>query len=167
MTVQSESPELLTFGPNGDCIAELMRERARFLIVGGLAVKAYCPERAIIGADVDLIVDRADANAAIVARIVGQHDFSLIDAKALTRPKVQVPAKRVLYMDLLTLPDGESFDALWNRSTLASLNGSTVRVIGRDDLKRMKQASACDGRAKDTSDLELLRDVYDDQDPST
>jgi hypothetical protein len=138
----------------------LVREGARFLIVGGFAVRAYCPERDVLGADVDLLVDRHPANAAIVSRIIDQFDeTTALDPAALTRPKAQRPAKRILYMDVLTVADGEDFEALWNDAATATINGTLVRVVSLDALRRMKECAAQESqdiRDKHLDDLKLL-----------
>lgn len=156
MTLTKVHPNLWTFGPNGDCIAALVRDGARFLIVGGFAVHAYCTERDVIGADIDLLIDRSVTTADIVARVVGKFEMATIESDGLTRPKTQMSAKRFLYMDVLTLAEGDNFESLWHAATRATVNGTEVRVISLDGLRRMKEYGAREGRAKDARDLALL-----------
>jgi hypothetical protein len=135
---------------------ELVREGARFLIVGGFAVHAYRPERDVTGADIDLLIDRSTTTAAIVARIVGKFEMATIESEGLRRPKTQLAAKRFLNMDVLTLAEGDDFESRWHGATRATVNGTEVRVISLDRLRRMKEFGAREGRANDARDLALL-----------
>jgi hypothetical protein len=58
---------------------------------------------------------------------------------------VHLPAKHILYMDVVILSDEEDFEPLWNGATLASINGTPVRVVSRDTLRRMNEWAAREG----------------------
>jgi hypothetical protein len=147
--------ELSTFGLNGNFVAALAQEGARFIIIGGLAVKFYCPDRVVD--DLDILIDPTLGNAQAVRRVLLcfglRPQFSVQD---LAGPKKHLPLRNFLYLDLLT-PDTEtSFDDLLADAQPASLNGVVVHVASARTLLSMKEVGARDGREKDARDVVRL-----------
>lgn len=64
--------------------------------------------------------------------------------------QIGLPPQRI---NFLTGIDGLTFDDAWPNRLQVNLDGLSVPIIGRDDLKRNKQAA---GREKDLTDLKLL-----------
>lgn len=144
--------ELYTFGPNGDLLAEFNRQGVRFLLVGGLAVQFYAPDRK--ADDLDILIEPVAANADRVLDAFRALNLLIgFPKKALCEPpKKQVPLKTLHYADVLTDP-ALDFQTEWERASAGTVNGHPVRIASRDLLLQMKQSD----RPRDVADTELLR----------
>jgi hypothetical protein len=155
-------PNLLVSDQNAKCMKAFKHAEARFLIVGGLAMHVYCPDRNIIGVDADLLIDRHPENVAKVIPIVEKFDWSrILEPAKLTHPRAQRPFRNGLYMEILTPAEDVDFEKLWQNATHAILNDDVdlvVPVIGLEHLKQMKELAARESSTpeKHQRDLEML-----------
>ncbi len=77
-----------------------------------------------------------------------------------SRPRQHYRQKRALYLDILTPYEEDDFDAMWERTTAAALNGVPVRVAAASDLLTMKRRAFAErSDEKDRSDIALLQAV--------
>jgi len=101
-------------GANTEFVDALVRADARFLIVGGVAVKFYVPQRAV--EDLDLLVERTKGNASKVLTAVSSSPLFRrnITVGQLIRPKLQICVKMFeCYMDILTPGPDLDFIEAW------------------------------------------------------
>lgn len=155
---------LFTPAPNEAFVNSLIRHDASFVVVGGLAVQFYCPEREVD--DLDLLVEASLANAASVAAAAAENGWPF-NPECLARPGIHLPIKGYLYLDILTTKiGGEDFDRVWKSSVPARLcNPNTlVRIPALTSLIRMKQEAVLasddvEVRRKHLRDIRLLQEV--------
>lgn len=140
-----------------DIIAELIRARAQFLIVGAHALAVHGTVRAT--ADLDIWISTAAENVDCVWRALTAFGAPLaelgIQKGDFARPDIVaqfgLPPFRI---DIMTGVSGVEFDAAWSERLEVPFGGlSKVPVIGRDALVMNKRAS---GRSRDLADLESL-----------
>jgi len=125
--------DLPTFGGNSDFVQALTAEEVRVIVVGGLAVHYYCPERAVD--DLDLLIEPTEHAGSVVLNVLVRfNDAASFRPEDLAKPNRQYRQKRALYLDLLTPRAEEDFDALWSRALPTSLNRVPVRVAALQDL---------------------------------
>jgi len=150
---------LHTFGLNSDFVSALSSKGVRVIVVGGLAVKHYCPQRE--ADDLDLLVEpTAIAGAAIAEVLFRFNDAAAFQPADFAKPRLHYPQKRALYLDLLTPHEEDDFEAIWGRSEDANLNGDSVRVAAASDLLAMKRRAFTERNdEKDRRDVELLAAV--------
>lgn len=146
---------LFTFHLNDTLIATFIRHKVRFLVVGGLAVKFYVPEREVD--DLDLLIEQTPENAERLfsafaeLRLLPNFSKDLI-ASPGQNPQ-QLPLKHSYYADLLTTGRLLEFESEWQSATVAHVGQNLVRIASRDLLIRQKKES---GRDKDLKDVEIL-----------
>ena len=139
-----------------DFLAELVKARARFLVVGAHALGAHGVPRATV--DLDVWIDRTPDNATRVwaalaafgapleALNIREADFIQPDVVA----QFGLPPYRI---DVLTGISGVLFEEAWPDRIEAEFDDVRVPFLGRAALIRNKRAS---GRKKDLADLESL-----------
>lgn len=128
---------------------------ARYLVVGGYALAIHGHPRYTKDLDVWVWADPDNANAVLLAL----EDFGFgglgLTADDFTAPdsivQLGYPPQRV---DLITSPDGVTFDECWPNRLEVVVDGVAVPFIGRDDLITNKEAA---GRGQDLVDADLLR----------
>jgi hypothetical protein len=126
----------------------------KYLLVGGHAVAFHGYPR--FTGDMDLFVERSEANAALLEQALSAFGFSGLGIKAadFLEPGIVVQLGRPPYrIDLLTSIDGVGFDQAWAGKEVAKLDDVPVPVIGKAELILNKRASA---RAQDLADLEKI-----------
>jgi len=145
---------------------------ARYLVVGGVAVVLHGHPR--FTADLDLVLDLTSTNAsAAIAALrtldyrprapVPAEDFANDEARAkwreekgLTVFSLWSPSHPGTEVDLF-VEEPFDFEEAWSRRLDAVLDdGTTVHVVGIDDLRSLKQRS---GRPKDLDDIEKLDQI--------
>ena len=143
----------------------LQRHGVDYVVIGGIAVLAHGNPRATF--DVDIVASDERENFVRLAAALDELDAELagVDAHLLdldpTDPDqlgngaswtVHTSAGRI---DLLTdVPGGRPYAELRERSLLVEGDGPPFRVVGLDDLVRMKRAA---GRPKDLADIAALQ----------
>lgn len=139
-----------------DLLAELVRAKARFLVVGAHALSVYGVPRATI--DLDVWIDASPENAkrvwAALAAFGAPLESLNIRESDLTRPdtvaQFGLPPWRI---DILTGISGVTFDEAWHERVEDNFDDVRVPFIGRATFIRNKRAS---GRMKDLADIESL-----------
>lgn len=146
------------WGPNEDLVRAFVGGAVEFIVVGGLAVSWYCPDRQ--ADDMDLLVDSTPDNSKRISAALSSLGLNGHDADSFARPDLQVPIKGHYYAELLTpKKEGPSFAEVVADATKAALFDVPVRVASPAQLIRMKQqaiASAEAQAAKHLADIERL-----------
>ena len=147
--------KLLTFGGNDLLLQALLSDGVRFIVVGGLAVKLYAPQRE--ADDLDLLLEQTPENADRLFRSLGRlgitPDFPKdVIATPSQRPQHLSFKSLHYYADLVTRPDIH-FSAEWANSQEALIWQNKVRFASRELLLMLKQGST---RDKDVADVVLL-----------
>ena len=144
-------------GANTEFVDALVRADARFLIVGGVAVKFYVPQRAV--EDLDLLVERTKGNASKVLTAVSSSPLFRrnITVGQLIRPKLQICVKMFeCYMDILTPGPDLDFIEAWNMAAEARIGNARVRVAAIATLLQLLSSSQQPKHARDREALEAL-----------
>ena len=159
---------LTTFCWNSSLLDALNAAKAEYLVVGGLAVQYYCPERQTY--DLDLLINPTHENAKKVKEAllrltelgfdcIDKRKIRELDEDHLTRPKIQLPLKRsatsikYLCADILTPCANFDFKSAMLNSLVVNINNREVHLISYYDLILHKNTD----RDIDQQDVELLR----------
>lgn len=153
--------------------ATLDRHDVDYVAIGAFAVIAHGYVRAT--ADIDLVARQDHANlvrlAAAFAELNGRLrgvDAHLLNIDATDPETLANGASFTLDTDagpvdyLNDVPGADEYDALRSRAVEATAAGVVVRVVGLDDLVRMKRAS---GRPQDLRDIANLPSPAQDDAP--
>lgn len=136
--------------------AAIARARIRFLVIGGAAVRHYCPDRE--AHDLDLLIE-PDYIAGVAALAV------LAERGFYTWPLPRDRAWRVTahfdgyLLELLSPLPGQDFEAMWARRTQSQVGEHTLPVVGLEDLvslKRLALEMTPQDPARDSADLTML-----------
>ena len=139
-----------------DLLEALIRNGARFLVVGAHALAAHGYPRATV--DIDLWISASPENASRVWRALADFGAPLGDLQIrehdLTRPDMVAqfglaPSR----IDILTGVSGLSFDDAWKKRLVRVVEGVPVPVLSLADLITNKLAT---GRLKDRGDVKGL-----------
>jgi hypothetical protein len=139
-----------------DILAALVRQDARFLIVGAHALAAHGYPRATV--DIDIWIAATPENAQRVWRALAEFGAPLQDLSIresdFTRPDIVaqfgLPPNRI---DMLTGVTGLTFEGAWQNRIEDVVEGVRVPLLGLDDLLANKRAT---GRVKDLADVKGL-----------
>ena len=137
-----------------DMLSALNDSRVDYLVVGAHAMAAYELVRATGDFDIWVRPDAQNAervwtrlkNSGAPRRRLKIDDFCAPNNVY----QIGVEPDRI---DILTSIDGVDFDAAWQNRKQARINGTSVPVLGRDELMKNKRAA---GRPKDLADLAWL-----------
>ena len=139
----SNDTTLYAFGANVDFVGALLGSGVRFLIVGGLAVKHFCPEREVD--DLDVMIDPTLENTERVIKVLDRFcPGHVLAAASLAGPGKQIPLKtHLLYLDVLT-PRTETpdFEALWKTAVPARLFQLNLMLPSLNSLLALKRYAA-------------------------
>jgi len=136
-------------------VALLNLHEVEHLIIGGYALGIHGYPR--YTGDLDVWVNPTRENAQRLIEVMDAFGLSSIGLTASDFSEsgnvIQIgyPPFRI---DLITKPDGISFDACYQRKVIVEYEGVSLSVIGLEDFKKNKLAS---GRPKDLIDLENLK----------
>jgi predicted nucleotidyltransferase len=150
-----------------ELLERLVEAQIRFVLVGGLAVNAWCYMRST--QDVDVVPDPDPENLAKLDRLLqelgGQVDVGgrLLDSASIStflrtgdRTFVRTDLGQV---DVLQgLPQIPRFEELEGEAKQIDIDGLAVRVCSLEHLLEMKRAS---DRPRDRDDLEALEATQD------
>jgi hypothetical protein len=127
---------------------------ARYLVVGAYAVMAHTEPR--YTKDLDIWIDRAEANAQTIYRALAEFGAPLqgITAADFTQPEVfyQLGVDPVR-IDILTSLSGIDFATAWERRLIVDFEGEPAAVLSREDVIAAKRAV---GRPQDKLDVDTL-----------
>lgn len=154
---------LIHFGPNEELVRELVSAKVKFVIVGGLAVAWYCPERQ--ADDLDFLVEASLENSARISSALANLYLTGFSADSFTRPGLQVPLKNTYYAELLT-PTQEmpTFSEIADEAITAKLFGIPVLLASISALIAMKEVTVSvteNQSEKHVYDIALLRNSAD------
>jgi hypothetical protein len=144
-------------GANTEFVDALVQADARFLVVGGVAVKFYVPQRPV--EDLDLLIERTKGNASKVLTAVSSSPLFRrnITVGQLIRPKLQICVKMFeYYMDILTPGPDLDFIEAWNMAAEARIGNARVRVAAIATLLQLLSSSQEPKHARDREALEAL-----------
>ena len=140
-------------------LGKLVAGHARFLLIGGAAVRVYIGSRRK-PEDMDLLIEAEIDNAKRVHSLLRECGVTTIfSAEHLTKSNQQIRLTENVYdykADLVTPSSDFDFQAEFARAKVITIAGSQVRVICRESLIAMKSRT---GRKWDVRDLELLMNV--------
>lgn len=146
--------QLFTFGRNQDFVDTLIGSAARFIVVGGLAVHFYVPDREVD--DLDILIEPSQETAAKVISALSsplfQHSITVDQLTQLKR--MRVPAKIDFYLDILTPGPEIDFAQEWTLAREAKLGATPVRVAAIETLFKLLSHSQ---EPKHLRDVELLK----------
>ena len=153
---------VITWGPNREFVRLLSASGARFLVIGGTAVRFHAPERREPG-DLDLLVEpSSETLAKLNDAIAGVGAPLILSTPAeFARPDKGSRDRGVLNLDVLTPPVGLDFMESWARAEEAMmvLSITRVRVAAISTLQEWLRLAQLrePARAKDfAADLALL-----------
>jgi len=140
-----------------DMLALLEAHKARYLIVGGLAVIYHAKPR--YTKDMDLVVDSSDENVERVNRALTEfgspHQLTPGDAEQILQ--IGVAPNRI---DVLVRIDGISFDAAWERRIRDRYGSVTANWIDLDGLIRAKECLDGPRHAEDVRVLLKVKELH-------
>src|SRR5438552_2463289 len=140
-----------------EMLSALTETGAESLVVGAHALAAHGVPRAT--GDLDIWVKGSSDNAQRVLSALEKFGAPLIDLTMsdLTTPGIEyqigVPPSRI---DILTSISGVTFEQAWARRLTVEIEGTSVPILGKQELVANKRAV---GRPKDLSDLVLLAEA--------
>lgn len=139
-------------------LRELVSVQVQFMVVGGLGVQHYCPQRT--AADLDVLIQSSETNATGVAFALDRVGFNMgpETVRLLFAPgprPQQIKLHPAIPADILTEGEGFDFMAHWEQSEKAEMLFMPVQVASPRLLIAMKSRSA---REKDVQDVLLLQD---------
>lgn len=144
-----------------ELIGYLCERRVRFLVVGAHALAVHWRPRAT--GDLDILVEPTRANAARLAKALGDFGFPGLAAAAMefARPdRMATMGREPLRIDVMSSISGVSFSEAWRGRVRVVVGKSEVGFLGLRQFIANKKAS---GRAKDLLDLALLAEVDRDR----
>ena len=130
------------------------RHEVEYLLVGGYAVGYYGYPRATM--DIDVWIASTPENARRVVAAIEDFGFGgqkLNEALFLSADQIIRMGLPPMRIEIMTSIDGVVFDEAYLQRVEDELDGTMVKLISLQDLKRNKKAAA---RAKDLADLEEL-----------
>jgi hypothetical protein len=133
----------------------LNHHSVEYLLVGGYALGIHGYPR--YTGDLDIWINPTQDNARKMIDVVNEFGLSSLGLAATDFSEsgnvIQIgyPPFRI---DVITKPDGVSFEACYQRKVDVEYEGVPLSVIGLEDFKKNKLAS---GRPKDLIDLENLQ----------
>ena len=134
---------------NLELLKTLNRHGVEYLVVGGLAVACYCPQRQV--GDLDLIVNRTPQNAKKVRSALIKLGAGNFDHMKLIKPNIQVPFKFFNYdADILTPKKEFDFVSAFSESKKVKINDIHIHIPSVNNLINLISANCKKGH----------RDIY-------
>ena len=133
----------------------LNHSRAKYLVIGGVACILHGYVRGT--EDVDILIERTEANAARVLAALARVGYGFAaewaPGEILKRPITVIgddPA-----VDVFTVAWKVKYEQAAPRSSVVDVDGVDVPLISLDDLIETKRT----GRLKDAADIEVLEEI--------
>lgn len=141
-----------------NALIELFRcHGVEFLVVGAHALAFHGRPR--FTEDLDLFVNRTDANARRLRSALDEFGFGVTEEAAAQISSEEramiVLGRKPHQVDVLNFLDGVDFDSAWARRVAGKLGEIEVDFLSFDDYVSTKRAS---GRPRDLDDLNRLRE---------
>jgi hypothetical protein len=150
---------LIHTGCNRDLIDAFASAGVEFLLIGGLAVAWFCPDRQ--ADDMDLLVNPTEENSARISSALTRLGMSGFDTRSFARAGLQVPLKHTLYADLLTPEaDALSYEEVERTSIEGKLFGFPIHIASPEALVHLKERAMAASEAmasKHGEDIRRLR----------
>lgn len=146
------------FGANADFLAGLATRGGRFVIVGGVAVRYYIPDRE--ADDLDVLIEPTEQTAqAVIDALNSCGGLSWpVSPAELMKPNLHFPVRTYYYLDILTPDTATDFEVLWSEATEATVFHRPlpvpVRIASIEALLNMVVSSE---KPKHVNDAKLLR----------
>ena len=144
-----------------DLLRALNERNVRYVIVGGLAMVLQGATYVTFDLDIAIALD-SDTSSAIVQALAPFHPYPpnlnsadnfVWDERSLFGSVVSLVTSAGHVDMLRTLPEVDSFEGMWERSSVRELGGQTVRVASIADLITLKRAA---NRPKDIDHIRQL-----------
>lgn len=125
----------------------------RYLVIGGHAVQFHGHLRS--AKDLDIFVDMSSDNPSRIISALRSLGFPEIGLSAdrFSKPKMQTTLGSRYHTELLTSPEGPSFEEAYPRRAIAVEEVGSIPVISYNDLLRQKRML---GRPQDIADVDAL-----------
>lgn len=150
---------LIHTGSNRELIEMFASVGVEFLLIGGLAMAWYCPDRQ--ADDMDLMVNPSTENSARIARALTRLGVSGFSKESFTRLGLQVPLKQTFYAELLTpQPSSKTFEEMASMALEARIFDKPIRLASIQTLIYLKEraiATADVNTQKHVEDIRMLR----------
>jgi predicted nucleotidyltransferase len=135
--------------------AALNRGKAKYLVIGGVACILHGYARAT--EDIDILIERTEANAARVLKVLGGLGYGFArewtGAELLKRPITVIgDDPRV---DVFTVAWTVKYEQAAPNASTVDVDGVKIPLIGIDDLIETKRT----GRLQDAADIEALEEI--------
>lgn len=135
--------------------AALNRGKAKYLVIGGVACILHGYARATD--DIDILIERSEANAARVLKVLGGLGYGYARewtaAEVLKRPITVIgDDPRV---DVFTVAWKVKYEQAAPNASTVDVDGVKIPLIGIDDLIETKRT----GRLQDAADIEALEQI--------
>ena len=128
---------LWSTGENKPLVQAFIQAGVEFVVVGGLAVSWYWPERQ--ADDMDLLLNPTPENSIRVVRMLQSQYMNELDGVSFARPNVNMPLKKWHYAELLTpRNDGESYMDVYKKAVQGKLFDLPVLIAAKDTIIAMK-----------------------------
>lgn len=148
-------------GANKSLIEALVKYKAEFILVGGLAVSWYCSTRQ--ANDMDILVNSTHENSEKVANALLSLNLTGYDSSSFSKPGIQAPIKKHYYADIITVSKkGPTYNELAAESVSGNLFNIPIRIASPVMLIQMKEQaaeSAANELKKHQSDIECLKNI--------
>ena len=148
-------------------MSALHDQEIKYLVVGGRAVRHYCPERDVD--DLDLMINPTEENAKKVEFALldlEKYGFYLIgieqtriDLNLLANPCFRLPLKKRIWAtktinaDILTSPKEFNFNSALHNSIQGEINGIYAHIVSCSDQIRLSMI-ACRSKEKECRRME-------------
>lgn len=137
-----------------DFLAALNKERAAYVVIGGIAVQAHVPYR--FTRDIDVLIKPTLENARRVRAAIRKWAGSeLVHSAADFISGDILSFGGVLRVEVHSVVPGVTFDRVWSNRIRTSFLEVPTDIASIDDLIAMKEATG--RREKDIPDLKRLR----------
>ena len=137
-------------------IQSLNDNQVHYLVVGGYAIALHGYPR--YTKDLDIWIEMAPANAALLVKALEQFGFASLDLKAvdfLGPDQIIQLGYAPNRIDLMTTLPGVEFESCYISRVEVEIDGVSISFIDLKNLKKNKQST---GRLQDLADVERLEE---------
>lgn len=151
--------DLICTGTNQEIVVAFSEYSVEFVVIGGLAVAWYCPERQ--ADDMDLLVNPTPENSLRISQALSSLQLSGFSSQSFSKLGLQTPLKQVHNAELLTpRTNGPSFSVVAEGAVNGKLFGFPVLIASPASLIELKELAVTSEKAamqKHLNDIECLR----------